>query len=137
MTVRRPFDRHGRTRRWSSEDVIGLLSLVTGVALMVWLIASAVAELGDHGRVWWHARVAQDLIAVNGRVDAMVLMSARYPLGSEVSMLKVPGRDGGLLFSGSVDWGMLVRVVTELALLVPSASVWLPCVAVEIGDTPE
>ena len=188
--LRRPFDWVRRTGQWSSEEVSSLLSLVTGVALILWLVASAVLELGDHGHVWWHARVAQDLVSVRARVvshdvsvfssdgswahksnpssnrrtsyqvtpivefdypgeqgatvrgrcaypqtfgrraDALALMSERYALGSEVSMLRVPGRDAHLLFwadQAPSTAGMLVRVVAELALLV---FIYLPLVVI-------
>ncbi len=170
------------------EDVSTALSLVIGVALLGWLIVSAVTALGTESREWWHARVAQDLVTVQARVcahtveeftsdgswghknnpssnrrttyhaypvlemeyrdasgaaihgkgtfseifdrraAAVAFMAKRYPVGAELAMLKVPGQDGRLLFTPDQApslWGLVVRVVTELLLLV---FIYLPLV---------
>lgn len=189
--------------RPSADGVSTGLSLLCGVVLVLWLILRAASELGGDVTLWWHARVAQDLVAVNARVTghsvreergdgswahkstptasrrswyyaypvialeysainsseaasghvspsgsfdsrakAMAWMAANFPVGSTITVLQWPGREGNFLLSpdqAPTAWGLLGQLVVALlmfvfihlplaliaAMLVPAALVWL------------
>ena len=42
--------------------------LIVGVSLTLWRAGAAIADIGADGSLWWHARVASDLVPVTARV---------------------------------------------------------------------
>jgi hypothetical protein len=57
-----------RRRQSLAEEFTKWLSFATGALLVLWLIGSLSTEFTEKSILWWHTRVAADMVALNAKV---------------------------------------------------------------------
>lgn len=70
QTWRRLRGRMFSSSQSKADDISTWLSLLCGVSLVLWLIGGSAIEFGEDLGLWWHARIAEDLVPVRVRVIA-------------------------------------------------------------------